>query len=476
MTDLAEAETKQLRRLWTRRIAAVIAIVLLSLAVRSLTGYFVRQHFNDAAWFQYGSYNMFDRQTRDMLDHKMPFFWIDDPTRTDLMAYPPGFNWWMASIYSVTGDRSPAAVQAVTLVLDSFSVLLLLGIGVTAFGWRSGLAAAGLGALSPLLAFCSATPNSDAPTSWFVLASVWCVLVAARRRSWAFAILTGTLLGLACWLRVNPLFLAVVFSAALFLLVDADRRKRLTLSAAVCFSTLLIISPVIIRNLVVFYPDVAPTGLHVGWNMLAGIGETDRGPEFGAPCCDADIIAQDRAAMNLPPDAPLALSYPDGIRRDRDRGRRAIGIISQHPLWFAGVVAERLWGHLKYGGEPVPNVGTMGINVTAAKTLPPARQNGVLGTLVDILGMIQSVWRRAALPLMIAGIFIAFRVDKVSTWLMLSVILYYLATLGIGHSEIRYGLPMQSILIVFAGVTAASVTALAASRSRSRRKNEQRVA
>src|SRR5205814_5765811 len=131
----------------------------------------------------------------------------------------PGFRWWLALIYSVSGDRSPASVQAVTLVLDSLSVLLLIGIGVTAFGWRAGIAAGTLGAISPLLALCGVTPNADAPTSWLVLASVWTVLLAAKRRSVAFAIAAGGFLGVACWLRVNPLFLAIVYAGALLLFV-----------------------------------------------------------------------------------------------------------------------------------------------------------------------------------------------------------------------------------------------------------------
>ncbi len=225
------------------------------------------------------------------------------------------------------------------------------------------------------------------------------------------------------------------------------------------FATLLVISPVVIRNLVVFYPEVAPTGLNVGWNLLAGIGETERGAEFGAPCCDEQMVEQDRAAMNLPPDAPLGLTYPDGIRRDRERGRRAIAIIKSHPLWFTGVMARRTWGHLKFAGKPVPNVGSAGINVTAQKTLPANRQGGVLAFAVNTLGAIQSVWRTLALPLMLVGVWLAFRQDKVATWLLLSTVIYYLATMAIGHSEIRYGLPMQAILIVFAGVTVSQLPA-----------------
>lgn len=157
--------------------------------------------------------------------------------------------------------------------------------------------------------------------------------------------------------------------------------------------------------------------------------------------------------MNLPANAPLALTYPDGIRRDRERGRRALVIIKSHPIWFVGVMANRIWGHLKFAGKPSPWLGSTGINVTAPKTLPENRQRGVLALTVNTLGAIQSIWRWLALPLMLVGIWFAFRLKRVATWLLLSTVLYYLATLAVGHSEIRYGLPMQAILIIFAGVT-----------------------
>jgi hypothetical protein len=38
------------------------------------------------------------------------------------------------------------------------------------------------------------------------------------------------------------------------------------------------------------------------------------------------------------------------------------------------------------------------------------------------------------------------------TGLILATVFYYLVTLVIGHSEIRYGLPMQALLFIFAGL------------------------
>jgi hypothetical protein len=437
---------------FTQRALALLFIVALAFAVRSLTANFLRAHFDDPGWFQFGSYSVFDRQAQNILDHKEPMFWINDSSRTDQIIYPPGYPLWMAAIYAATGDRSPVAVQRVQLVLDSLAVLLLVGIGATAFRWSVGIAAGVLGALSPLLALAGATPNADAPANWIVLGGVWLLLLAAKRQTIKHAIAAGALLGLACWLRVNPLLMFVAWAVAVLVFVKASWRRKLALSTAVSLSTLLVISPVVIRNLVVFYPQVAPTGLGIGWNLWAGIGETERGAEFGAPCCDEQMVEQDRRAMGLAADAQIGLFWPDGIRRDRERGRRAVAVIKAHPVWYAGTMARRVCGHLKFAGAPVPHVGSAGFNVTSTKTLPLDHQGGVLALSVKVLGMIQSVWRYLALPLMLFGLGLSFRRDWRTTGVLLATVLYYLATLAVGHSEIRYGLPMQALLIIFAGV------------------------
>jgi hypothetical protein len=437
-----------------RRLLALLFIFALAFAVRSLTANFLRAHFDDPGWFQFGSYAVFERQAQDILDHKTPPFWINDSSRTDQIIYPPGYPLWVAAIYAATGDRSPVAVQRVQLVIDSFAVLLLVGIGATAFRWSIGIAAGVLGALSPLLALAGATPNADAPASWLVLAAVWFLVLAAKRQRVGFAIAAGGLLGLACWLRVNPVLMFVAWTLALLLFVKASWRRKLGLSAALALATLVVISPVVVRNLTVFYPEVAPTGLGIGWNLWAGIGETDRGAEFGAPCCDEQVIEQDRRALGLAAEAPIGLFWPDGIRRDRQRGQKALAVIKAHPVWYAGTMARRLWGHLKFAGAPVPHVGSQGFNVTSRKCLPLEHQGGVPAFAVNALGMIQSVWRYLALPLMLFGLGLSFRKDWRTTAVLLATVLYYLATLAVGHSEIRYGVPMQALLILFAAVAA----------------------
>jgi hypothetical protein len=433
----------------TRKIAALIAIVALALIVRGLTAHFVRAHLEDPGWFQSGSFKIFDRQAQNVLDGKEPFFWISDSTRTDLIQYPPGNLVWIGSIYAVTSERSAVSVQRVQWVLDGFAVLLIVAIAVTAYGWTIGVIAGVLAALSPLLALYSATPGADEPTNWLILAAVWLSLLAFKRKSVPYALGAGGLLGLSCWLRVNPLLLFVPWAIAFFFLVSNSRKTRALLAASVAVTTLLVVSPLIARNLIVFYPEVAPTGLNIGWNLLAGIGETDRGAEFGAPCCDTEIIEQDRRSMGLPPDAPLGLVYPDGIRRDRERGQRSLAIIKAHPVWYAGVMVKRTLGHLKLAGKPAPSLGSAGVNATSTKCLPTRLQFIPLSTAVNALGMIQSVIRYTAILFMLWGIWVGLRSELRITLLILSTVIYFLVTLAVGHSEIRYGLPMQGLLIVF---------------------------
>src|SRR5437899_2824259 len=89
-----------------RRLLALCFILALAFTVRVLTANFLRAHFDDPGWFQFGSYAVFDARAQGILDHKTRAFWISDPSRTDQMIYPPGYPLWMAFVYAITADRS----------------------------------------------------------------------------------------------------------------------------------------------------------------------------------------------------------------------------------------------------------------------------------------------------------------------------------------------------------------------------------
>jgi 4-amino-4-deoxy-L-arabinose transferase-like glycosyltransferase len=429
----------------------LFALFLVALSVRVLTLRFMREQLHDPAWFQVGSYAKFDRQARDILDGRQRLFWIDDATRTDLAQYPPAFPAFVALIYKLTGDRSAYSAQIVIWVMDLvLSFVLIAGIAYTSFGWRAAFASSFLLAFSALFAMYAAFPSTDIPATWFVLGGAWLLLLAWQRKRVWLALAAGVMLGVSCWLRVNPLFLCFGWAIALLVFVRDGWRLRLRMSAALIAGSLAVIAPIVIRNYVVF-PDFTPTGGTIGVNLWEGLGETEPGRQNGFKFGDDQLLAVERARYGWPAEMKIDLQWPDGIRRDRERTKESIAFIKQHPIWYFGVMLGRMWGTLKVAGDSVPYCGNSGINVTSRKCLPADRQGGVLAFAVNLLGMIQSVVRYLFLPLAAFGIFVATRRDWKLTCLLLVTVLYYLVPGTAAHTEIRYGLPMHGILIVLAG-------------------------
>ena len=431
--------------------------LLVALGVRVLTLQFMRAHLQDPGWFQIGTFGRFDGQARDILDGRQNIFWIDDPSRTDLAQYPPAFSALVALIYKLTGHHSVYAVQIVLWVLDLIlSFVLIGGIACTAFGWRAAVASSFLLGLSPLFAMYAAFPSADMPATWFVLGGNWALLLALRRKSVSWAAGAGVLLGIACWLRVNPLYLCVGWAIALLAFVPAtwplpSWPVRVKTGAAVLVGTIVVIAPIAVRNYLAF-PDFTPTGGTIGTSLWEGLGETELGQANGFWCSDDKLIEYERKKYAWPPDMQIELQRPDGIRRDRERARESIAFIRPRPIWYLGVMFGRMWGMLKVAGDPAPYSGSNGINVTSQRCLPQHWQGGAVALGVNVLGMIQSVVRYLFLPLAALGIYIGVRKDWRASCLLLVTVLYYLVPDTVGHAEMRYVLPMHGVLIVFAGV------------------------
>jgi len=81
-----------------KRVLLVLLVFLVAFWIRFLTFNFMRAHLNDAAWFQHGSYTVFDKRAKEILGGGR-WFWIDDSSRTDLIQYPPAFPTWVATIF-----------------------------------------------------------------------------------------------------------------------------------------------------------------------------------------------------------------------------------------------------------------------------------------------------------------------------------------------------------------------------------------
>jgi hypothetical protein len=450
------------------RVLFFLVVLLLAGSVRLLTFNFVRNHLDDPAWFQRGTYAAFEERAVAVLDGKEPIFWASDPSRTDVIFFPPGYSIMIAAIFRVTGRHSIYAVQAVQTVIDLLvSLVFITGLAVTAFGLRAGMWASVMVAFSPLLAFVGVSPFSDAPTAWFVIGGLWLLVLALKKGNVKLAFAAGVVLGCACWLRLNPLYLSVFLAIALLAFAGTAIQTRLRLIGALLLGTFLLVSPIVIRNVVVFRELTVGAG--IGVNLWEGLGETEFGRANGFEFGDAKLLERDRAEMHLPADFPITNIWPDGINRDRARRKEALNFIRQHPVWYAGVMLKRMWGMLKVAGTPLPYYGTAGINVTAARCLPASWQTGIVARGVNALGAIQSVTRYALVPLALVGLWLAARRDWPVTSLFLAAIVYYLGPGTFVHPEIRYALPMHWLLPIFAGLSLSLIYAKIRERWRSLR-------
>jgi hypothetical protein len=70
--DLPTEDPKRRRRFalpaHSKRVLPLLLILALSFTVRALTANFMRARLNDAGWFQWGSFAVFDRQAQNVLD------------------------------------------------------------------------------------------------------------------------------------------------------------------------------------------------------------------------------------------------------------------------------------------------------------------------------------------------------------------------------------------------------------------------
>jgi hypothetical protein len=228
------------------------------------------------------------------------------------------------------------------------------------------------------------------------------------------------------------------------------RRRAALVCGAAALGVVAAIAPIALRNAVAVQAFV-PVRLGAGTLLWEGIGETERGAEFGAVASDSGVVEQERVALGFAPEAPLGLFWPDGVGRDRERARKAMAVIRSHPIWFAGVMARRMGGMFDYEGYYTHLYGPLGFNVRVA--LPAVQHNGLLVLLVRFLSMLQSILLPLWLMLSCIGVVLAARREWRTAVLLLSTVLYYLVMNSIMHMEQRYNLPMQALLLVFAGFT-----------------------
>ena len=399
---------------------------------------------------------------------------VADPARTGLASRPPGYGLFLATVYATFG-RSFPIVAAVQDVLTSLAVLLVFAFARRLFGLLAGILAGLLVAISPHV---SATANLILADSIAPIPLLLAFLVAlpvvrgvgSPQGQAARLVVMGALIGASVWIRPNVVLLGPFTALFLFFLLGRNRRALL-LSSLVAITSLLVVSPITLRNWLVF-GEFVPVSINGGITLWQGVADAG-GREYGARVWDKQVMAEEAERYGRP-DYLLWWAEPDGIIRDRDRYRRATDVIKARPLWYAQAMLKRMGMMLLFTDGPKGLLPTGAVVKAADGERVPLRpmpgldapineaafadKAGAASFLRGPLRLVHQFW--FVVPLLAwIGIVLSLRDRPRATLLWLVVPLYYLVFESPFLYEWRVAVPMQYFLLPFAARTAADLGA-----------------
>jgi 4-amino-4-deoxy-L-arabinose transferase-like glycosyltransferase len=352
----------------------------------------------------------------------------------DLLGHPPGYPFVLATVYAVCGE-SDAAAQVFQAACDALAAALVFLIAAELLTYGVGVVAGALVGIAPQFCWNSLMLLPDTLAVLPLLGAVWLLVRARGGRTLLKALGAGVLVGLSCWLRANALLLApfAAVSAVPLLFMKGERlRPALALVAGALFA----VAPLTIRNAVV-YGHFIPVSLGAGQTLVEGIADYDPERRFGLPDTDAGLTQLEASEAGRPEYA-AALFKPDGIERDRQRTRRALKVIRENPVWFAGVMLRRAGSMLRLERTPLSTNAPVSEGWTRAPRL--------------VVRAVQKLFITAVfLPLYLAGLALLLRERrKRELAALLTVPLYFLCAQSALHTEYRYVLAVHYLLFVVA--------------------------
>jgi len=410
-------------------------------------------------------------------------------TDTFILGYPPGYGIFLSLVYRLAGANY-FAVQRAQAIGDSLTAIVTFLIAAQLFGLRIGAISGFIVALAPHFAYHS---NWIMPDSLCVLPIVGAIYLLLRAQTepgyWRYC-LAGLLVGLSCWLRPNALLLSAFLALYILLLqkrgwlISGQRSERLTdksaeslplkqhrprksIYAALCLvlSSWIAIAPITIRNYAIFHRFI-PISLGAGVNLWEGIGEYSA--EFGAVFGDLALMASEAREYNNPQYAG-SLYYPDGIEREQERIGKSLRVIAEHPIWYLGVMVNRMGTMLKFYAYPMIDRDLVGVESVQPGIEFYTNLFGAWGAVqyyldwgrpLDLLRPVarlcQRIIKEGAIALVILGTLVLSLRDYRKLLFILAVPLYYLLAQSTMHTEFRYALPMHcfTFILIAAGFSA----------------------
>lgn len=315
-----------------------------------------------------------------------------DPSDARMIIHPPGYSIVMAASFKLFGETE-TPLRVLQIICDAGAAVMVFFIAAELLPLAVAILAASLMALSPHAAYYSLRLSPDSLAVLPILFAVYLIIKARRKRSLYTIAAAGVMLGLSCWLRANSLLLAPFLAIMMAMLFEP--RKRLRLSVVLAAAAVVVISPIMIRNWVVYHHFV-PVALPAGVNLVQGIAELDKEGKFGMPLSDPDVLKAD-VEWNNRPDYGGHMWAPDGIERDHTRFAKGLEVIRSHPLWYAGAMLRRAIFMISYNESRPRDWPFNTATVPVISTRPP------FGHSISNIAGTGSIWSAAPADLLSGG-------------------------------------------------------------------------
>jgi dolichyl-phosphate-mannose-protein mannosyltransferase len=299
----------------------------------------------------------------------------------NLLGHPPGYAVVLAFLSAILGD-SNNVIQLFQMTCDALAAVVIFLIAIELFPLGVGVIAGLLAAFSPQFAWNSVLLLPDSLAVLPLLLAIYCLTRALKKPRLITVILAGVFVGLSCWLRANGLLMAPFIALVGLILFPRDRRFRY--AGALLLGAVFVVAPLTIRNWLVF-DHFIPVSLGAGQTMLEGISDYDPARRFGIPNTDMAIMKMEAEQHNRP-DYYSTLFAPDGIKRERMRLARGLGVIRNNPIWFGSVMARRAGSMLRLERARLISTGppvTHDLNVDETKRVWVGRPAELLAQAVD---------------------------------------------------------------------------------------------
>jgi 4-amino-4-deoxy-L-arabinose transferase-like glycosyltransferase len=357
---------------------------------------------------------------------------------TNYYLTAPGTDVLLAGTYWLFGEYRFIYLRILQAIIDSFGCIFLFLIGKELFNRRIGLISAFLYAVWLPIAYISTWPHHDALMPFITLVSFYFFVLAVRKKSVSFFVISGLVAGIGCYFQATLLLLPVMFGIGLFIygLRETNLWKNAATVAkmtALMMATLMIVlAPWIARNYVVSGDLYTGMRGELWQGIWEGFGEFDN--PFGASL--SDEITHQQIKQELGYDPGSFTPAAQAIFKEK-----VINAIKENPAWWVSTVLRRIPRTFIYFDQQelqsVPTADNVPwysekrwISFIVGSEFVSAFKNGVFSELIQskpvVVLYLSSMWFFTVVPVLLSmvGIWVMRRSWRV-LMLVLTLPLYF---------------------------------------------------